>query len=81
MSQSQWDDLEEIKQDIIDGKVLLEYWNLEILKGIKDTLTEKEMIEVFKRFPGYSMSFYEIAEECLELIIEDVVSEREEITA
>jgi len=61
MSQRDWDILEKHKQDIIDGKILYEIWGLEILEGIDDTLTEKEMIEVFKRFPGYSMTFYEIS--------------------
>jgi len=80
MSQEQWDTLEEIKQDIIDGKILYEFWDLtyfEAFEDIDDPLTEKEMIEVFKRFPGYSEAFYEIAFETLEHIVEDVMSERE----
>jgi len=81
MSQYQWDLLEKSKQDIIDGKLLLEIWGFEILEGINDTLTEEEMKEVFRCFPGYSNVFYEIAGETLEQIVEDVVKEREKATA
>lgn len=78
MSQSLWDYLEEKKQDIIDGKVLCEVWDFEVFEVSNNNLTEEEKIEVFKRFPGYSSVFYEITVEVLEMIVEDVIAEREE---
>ena len=78
MSQSHWDLLEEVKQDIIEGKVLFEFWDFRSFEGMDNTLTEAEKIEVFKRFPGYSSVFCEIVFETLEHLVEDVVSEREE---
>lgn len=85
MSQSQWDYLEEHKQDIIEGKVLCKAWDFEVfveyLEGSNNNLTGKEKAEVFERFPGYSSVFYETTVEVLEMIVEDVIKEREEAPA
>jgi len=81
MSQSKWDFLEEHKQDIIEGKFLCELWGLEefeAFEGMDSPLTEKEMIEVFNRFPRDSAAFYESAFETLGLLVEAIVSERTE---
>jgi len=77
MSQSQWECLEEKKQDIIEGKVLCEIWDFEVFEESNNNLTEEEKAEVFTLFPGYSSVFYEVAVEVLERIIEDVIAERE----
>jgi len=86
MSQFQWDELEEIKQDIIDGKVSYQYWDFETIESIEqfegrdNILNEKEMLEVFRIFQGTG-AFDEIASETLARIIEDVVVKRKEVKA
>jgi len=81
MSQYLWDYLEENKQDIIDGKLLLEIWDFEVFENMDSTLTEEEMKEVFRCFPGYSGVFYDTAGETLERIVDDVIAERKEAIA
>ena len=78
MNQSQWDNLEENKQDIIEGKAIIcEYWDFEVFGSMESTLTEKEKIEAFRRFHGYAIPFYEVGLDILQEVINDIIGERE----
>lgn len=80
MSQLNWDYLEENKQKIIEGELVYSLWSFEDLKGINDTLTKKEMLDILNDFDRDGGCYFEVAYEMLDQLVEDIISEREKTT-